>query len=89
MSARNSDSNEDDDVGPGDTLNVSESTDSDEIHNADGDEPVEPPGKWSGTGKFGLTASEASEGESLDRKLAAERPDIDRERADRRGMQDS
>ncbi|MEX3755001.1 hypothetical protein ABFW00_03900 [Mycobacteroides abscessus] len=72
----------DDEAGPGDTWNVSESTDSDEMHNADGDEPVEPPQKWSASGKFGLVANEASEGESLDKKLWAERPDVDRETAE-------
>ncbi|SIN48064.1 Uncharacterised protein [Mycobacteroides abscessus subsp. abscessus] len=52
------------------------------MHNADGDEPVEPPQKWSASGKFGLVANEASEGESLDKKLWAERPDVDRETAE-------
>jgi hypothetical protein len=62
--------------GPGDTLNPSESTDSDEVRNDDGDIVVDPPDDWSEADKFGMTAREAEEGESLDDKVAAEEPDV-------------
>lgn len=54
--------------GPGDTLSPSESTDSDEVANADGDDVVDPPEQWHG-------ADRAGEPESLESKLDAERPD--------------
>ncbi|MBO0865651.1 MAG: hypothetical protein J2P16_11335, partial [Mycobacterium sp.] len=44
--------------GPGDTLNPSESTDSDEVRNDDGDIVVDPPEGWSEADKFGVTGSE-------------------------------
>lgn len=62
--------------GPGDTLNPSESTDSDEVRNDDGDIVVDPPDNWSEADKFGMTAREQLEGESLDDRLAAEEPDV-------------
>ncbi|MBV8861515.1 MAG: hypothetical protein JO082_14045 [Mycobacterium sp.] len=62
--------------GPGDTLNPSESTDSDEVRNDDGDIVVDPPDDWSAADKFGMTAREEHEGESLDDRLAAEEPDV-------------
>jgi hypothetical protein len=62
--------------GPGDTLNASEGTDSDELRNDDGDIVVDPPEGWSGVNKFGVTAREEREGESLDARLAAEEPDV-------------
>jgi hypothetical protein len=62
--------------GPGDTLNQSESTDSDEILNDDGDVVVDPPEGWSGVDKFGITAREEREGEPLDDRLAAEEPEV-------------
>jgi hypothetical protein len=62
--------------GPGDTLNPSESTDSDEVRNDDGDVVVDPPDDWSEADKFGMTAREAQQGESLDDRLAAEEPDV-------------
>ncbi|WP_372448055.1 hypothetical protein [[Mycobacterium] fortunisiensis] len=58
----------DTDMGPDDTLSPSESTDSDELANADGDEVVDPPEEWHG-------ADRAEEDETLDRKLAAEEPE--------------
>lgn len=61
--------------GPGDTLNPSESLDSDEVRNDDGDIVVNPPEGWSGVDKFGITGREEREGESLDGRLAAEEPD--------------
>ena len=48
-----------------DMLDPSESLDSDEIRNDDGDEVVDPPDEW----------IEANDHESLDEKLAAEAPD--------------
>ena len=62
--------------GPGDTLNQSESLDSDEIHNDDGDVVVDPPEGWSGVDKFGMTEREEREGQPLDDRLAAEEPDV-------------
>ena len=62
--------------GPGDTLNASEGTDSDEVHNDDGDIVVDPPEGWSEANRFGMTAREAREGESLDARLAEEEPDV-------------
>lgn len=62
--------------GPDDTLNPSESTDSDEVRNDDGDIVVDPPDDWSEADKFGMTQREEEEGESLDDKLAAEEPDV-------------
>ena len=61
---------------PGDTLNAQEGTDSDELHNDDGDVVVDPPEGWSEADKFGMTAREAKEGEPLDARLAAEVPDV-------------
>ncbi len=62
--------------GPGDTLNASEGTDSDEIRNDDGDTVVDPPDGWIEADKFGMTAREEREGESLDDRLAEEEPDV-------------
>jgi hypothetical protein len=58
------------------TLSPEESTDSDEVRNDDGDIVVDPPDDWSEANKFGMTAREAEEGESLDDKLSAEEPDV-------------
>lgn len=62
--------------GPGDTLNPSESLDSDDVRNNDGDDVVDPPDGWSGADKFGTTAREEREGESLEEKLSEEEPDV-------------
>ena len=59
-----------------DTLSPSESTDSDEVRNDDGDIVVDPPDDWSEANKFGMTAREEREGESLDQRLAEEEPDV-------------
>jgi hypothetical protein len=59
-----------------DTLSPSESTDSDEVRNDDGDIVVDPPDDWSEADKFGMTAREEREGESLEARLAEEEPDI-------------
>ena len=48
-----------------DMLDQSESLDSDEVRNSDGDEVVDPPDEW----------INADDNESLDEKLAAEIPD--------------
>jgi hypothetical protein len=61
---------------PDDTLNPSESTDSDEVRNDDGDIVVDPPDNWSEADKFGMTTREQQEGEPLDDRLAAEEPDV-------------
>jgi hypothetical protein len=58
-----------------DTLSPSESTDSDEVRNDDGDIVVDPPDDWSEANRFGMTAREEEEGESLEYKLSAEEPD--------------
>jgi hypothetical protein len=62
--------------GPGDTMNAGEGTDSDELRNDDGDIVVDPPEDWSEANRFGMTAREEREGESLDDRLAAEEPDV-------------
>jgi hypothetical protein len=56
----------DSDIDGEDMLDQSESLDSDEIRNDDGDEVVAPPDRW----------IEAEDHESLDEKLAAETPDL-------------
>ncbi|MDP7704557.1 hypothetical protein [Mycobacterium sp. TY815] len=63
-------------TGPDNTLDPSESTDSDELLNDDGDTVVDPPEGWSEADKFGMTAREEREGESLDQRLAEEEPDV-------------
>ncbi|WNG87278.1 hypothetical protein C6A87_026555 [Mycobacterium sp. ITM-2016-00317] len=55
-----------DDPGPDDTLSPSESLDSDEVRNDDGDIVVDPPEEW----------IDAEVDETLDEKLAAEVPDV-------------
>jgi hypothetical protein len=62
--------------GPDDTLSPSESTDSDELRNDDGDIVVDPPENWSAADRPGMTAREEREGESLDDRLAAEEPEV-------------
>ncbi|HTY34232.1 hypothetical protein [Mycobacterium sp.] len=66
--------------GPGDTLNASEGTDSDELRNDDGDIVIDPPEGWSEADRFGMTAREEREGESLDDRLAEEEPDVSPDR---------
>ncbi|MBP1160204.1 hypothetical protein ABIC28_002320 [Rhodococcus sp. PvR044] len=61
--------------GPGQTLNASESLDSDEVRNDDGDDVVDAPDHWSEADRFGTTAAEAAAGETLDERLAEEEPD--------------
>ncbi|MGA7468840.1 hypothetical protein [Mycobacterium sp.] len=58
------------------TLSPSESTDSDEVRNDDGDIVVDPPDDWSEADRFGMTAREEREGESLEARLGEEEPDV-------------
>ncbi|MGB2951516.1 hypothetical protein C5142_08085 [Rhodococcus sp. BGS-1C] len=69
--------------GPDQTLDQSESLDSDEVRNDDGDTVVDAPDHWSEADKFGTTLEEAREGESLDAKLAEEEPDTAAEEEER------
>jgi hypothetical protein len=55
-----------DDPGPDNTLSPSESLDSDEVRNDDGDIVADPPEQW----------IEPDEDETLDERLAAEVPDV-------------
>ena len=55
-----------DDAGPDNTLNPSESLDSDEVRNDDGDTVVDPPEEW----------IEVEEHETLDERLDDEEPDV-------------
>ncbi|MBF6098671.1 hypothetical protein IU510_11330 [Nocardia cyriacigeorgica] len=63
-------------TGPGDTLGPTESLDSDEVRNDDGDIVVDPPENWTGADKFGMTPAEQRAGESLGQRLAEEEPDL-------------
>ena len=59
-----------DDVGgPDETLRPTEALDADDVRNKDGDEVVDPPEHWYAADK------DTAEHETLDEKLAAERPD--------------
>lgn len=62
----NSDFGDYGDPGPDNTLSPSESLDSDEVRNDDGDIVVDPPERW----------IDADEDRTLDEKLAAEVPDV-------------
>ena len=55
-----------DDPGPDNTLSPSESLDSDEVRNDDGDIVVDPPDRW----------IDADEDQTLAERLAAEEPDV-------------
>lgn len=55
-----------DDPGPDNTLGPSESLDSDEVRNDDGDIVADPPEQW----------IDPEEDQTLDEKLAAEEPDV-------------
>lgn len=74
--------------GSDDLLSPMEGTDSDDVHNADGDEVVDPPDDWSGVDKFGMSAEEQRRGESLDQRLAEEVPDVDESDIDLRDAAD-
>ncbi len=58
-------------------LESSESLDSDELGENVGDTIAEPPEGWAGADRVGTTAQEEREGETLDERLAEERPDIE------------
>lgn len=60
-------------------LSVSESLDSDEVRNADGDEVADPPERW----------IEAKDDETLDERLAEEEPDVSAGREDSGEAHDS
>jgi hypothetical protein len=62
--------------GSDDMLSPMEATDPDDMRNADGDEAVDPPEDWSGVDKYGMSAEEQRQGESLDERLAEEVPDV-------------
>jgi len=57
-------------------LSPTESLDSDDVRNADGDTVVDPPEGWSAADRFGMTAEEQRQGESLDDRLSEEEPDV-------------
>jgi hypothetical protein len=60
--------------GANDMLSPMEGTDADDLRVSD--DVVDPPEGWSGVTKFGMTAQEQAEGESLDQRLAEEVPDV-------------
>lgn len=62
--------------GADDMLSPMEATDSDDVLNADGDDVVDPPDEWSGADKYGMSAEEQRQGETLDERLAEEVPDV-------------
>lgn len=62
--------------GAEDMLRPMEATDSDDVRNDDGDEVVDPPEDWSGADKFGMSAEEERQGETLDQRLTEEEPDV-------------
>src|SRR3954471_24513361 len=88
MSTDDVDTSANDMGGADDLLSPMESTDSDDLKNRDGDEVVDPPDGWSGVTKFGMTADEQAEGESLDQRLAEEEPDVTSSDVDPRDAQD-
>lgn len=59
------------------TLNSAEELDEDQLGKDPLEEGVEPPEKWSVAQSYGTTPYEQEQGEDLDRKLAAERPDVE------------
>jgi hypothetical protein len=60
--------------GANDMLSPMEGTDADDLRVSD--DVVDLPEEWSGVTKFGMTAQEQAEGESLDQRLAEEVPDV-------------
>lgn len=74
--------------GSDDLLSPMEGTDSDDVHNDDGDEVVDPPEGWSGVDKFGMSAEEQRQGESLDDRLGEEVPDVTESDVDPRDAAD-
>lgn len=58
------------------TLDASTSTDSDELGERVGDDGYDAPDGWAGADRTGTTAEEERAGETLDEKLAEERPEV-------------
>jgi hypothetical protein len=58
-------------------LNSAEDLDEDRLGADPLEEGAEPPEGWSAGERYGNTPYEQSAGEDLDRKVAAERPDVD------------
>lgn len=58
-------------------LESSESLDSDELGEDVGDTIADAPEDWAGADRVGTTAQEERAGETLDERLAEERPDIE------------
>ncbi|MGE2833356.1 hypothetical protein [Mycobacterium sp. SMC-4] len=75
--------------GAEDMLSPMESTDSDDMRNADGDEVVDPPEGWTGADKYGMSSEEERQGETLDQRLAEEEPDVTAESVDPRDGADA
>lgn len=65
-----------DDIEDEGVLDSSDTLD-DDLVNDPLDTGVAPADRWSGADRFGTTAAEARQGEPLDRRLAAEVPDVD------------
>lgn len=72
-----------DDLDGPETLTPLESLDPDELDDDpfnrardDFEAPMDPPERWAGADRFGTTANEMTEGESLDERLSEEVPDV-------------
>lgn len=57
-------------------LSSAESLDEDELDADPLEEGMDPPETWAEADRYGTTPYEQSQGEDLDRKLDAERPDV-------------
>jgi hypothetical protein len=57
-------------------LNSAEDLDEDRLDADPLEEGMDPPEGWSEANRYGTTPYEQSQGEDLDRKLSAERPDV-------------
>ncbi|WP_020666720.1 hypothetical protein [Amycolatopsis nigrescens] len=57
-------------------LSASEDLDEDRLQADPLEEGVEPPERWTAADGYGMTPAEQRAGESLDRKLAEEQPDV-------------
>ncbi|MVU78545.1 hypothetical protein GPX89_14975 [Nocardia sp. ET3-3] len=62
--------------GPDDTLGPTESLDSDDVRNHDGDVTVTPPDHWQAADRDEMTARGQRAGESHAERLAQEQPDV-------------
>ncbi|HEV7978219.1 hypothetical protein [Amycolatopsis sp.] len=58
-------------------LSATEGLDEDELAADPLEEGVDPPEQWSAAERYGTTAEEVREGESLEQKLSEERPDVE------------